>query len=86
MPISFAEKKPLKNISEAEIPYELPNSWKWVRHNTLFEIVGGSQPPKSHFLDNQQAGCVRLYQIRDYGDKPVPVYVPEKLPGSMARD
>ena len=41
----------------------------------MFEIVGGSQPPKSEFSDIQEKNFVRLYQIRDYGDKPVPIYV-----------
>ena len=77
--IAFIEKKDLKNISEEEIPFEIPASWKWVRHNTLFEIIGGSQPPKSSFLDAPKEGCVRLYQIRDYGETPVPVYVSKNL-------
>ena len=58
-----------------EIPFEIPDSWRWIRHNQLFEIVGGSQPPKSEFSDIQQENYVRLYQIRDYGKNPVPVYV-----------
>ncbi len=40
-----------------------------------FDIVGGSQPPKSQFSDIKKDGYVRLYQTRDYGEKPVPVYV-----------
>ena len=60
------------------IPFDIPKSWCWVRHNQLFEVSGGSQPPKSHFSDCPREGYIRLYQIRDYGDNPVPVYVPEK--------
>lgn len=74
--ITFTKNNSLVEISEDEIPFEIPDSWKWVRHNTLFEIVGGSQPPKSKFIDQPKSGYVRLYQIRDYGDKPVPIYVP----------
>ena len=77
--IAVLEKKDLKDISEQELPFEIPASWKWVRHNALFEIVGGSQPPKSNFLDAPKEGCVRLYQIRDYGETPVPVYVQKHL-------
>ena len=58
------------------IPFDLPASWCWVRHNQLFEVSGGSQPPKSHFIDHYKEGYIRLYQIRDYGSNPVPVYVP----------
>ena len=64
----------INDITE-EIPFEIPDSWRWIRHNQLFEIVGGSQPPKSEFSDIQQENYVRLYQIRDYGKNPVPVYV-----------
>ena len=39
-------------------------------------MSGGSQPPKSHFIDHYREGYIRLYQIRDYGSNPVPVYVP----------
>lgn len=53
----------------------MPASWCWVRHNQLFEVSGGSQPPKSHFIDHPKEGYIRLYQIRDYGSDPVPVYV-----------
>ena len=77
--IIFTEKKMLKPISDDEIPFDIPLSWKWIRHNELFEIVGGSQPPKSKFEDNPKEGYVRLFQIRDYGEKPVPVFVPQNL-------
>jgi type I restriction enzyme S subunit len=77
--IIFTEKKTVKPISGDEIPFDIPSSWKWLRHNELFEIVGGSQPPKSKFVDNPKEGYVRLYQIRDYGEKPVPVFVPRNL-------
>ena len=60
------------------IPFDLPDTWCWVRHNQLFEVSGGSQPPKSHFIDHPKDDYVRLYQIRDYGENPVPVYVPAK--------
>lgn len=63
---------PYKN----DTPYDIPDSWVWLKHNDLFEISGGSQPPKSKFKSEPQDGYVRLYQIRDYGEKPVPVYIP----------
>lgn len=70
------KEKPLPEITEDEKPFEIPEGWMWVRHNELFDIVGGSQPPKAQFSSVEQEGYVRLYQIRDYGDNPVPVYVP----------
>ena len=72
------KKKDLEEtpISEDEIPFEIPESWEWVRHNDLFNISGGSQPPKSLFSQEEKDGYIRLYQIRDYGENPVPVYIP----------
>lgn len=61
---------------DGEIPFEIPENWGWVRHNDLFEISGGSQPPKSKFISEARDGYIRLYQIRDYGNNPVPVYIP----------
>ena len=58
------------------MPFDIPDSWEWVRHNDLFEISGGSQPPKSKFINEARDGYIRLYQIRDYGNNPVPVYIP----------
>ena len=68
----------LSNISLDEIPFDIPSNWKWVRLNDIVDVSGGSQPPKSMFEDKMQDGYVRLYQIRDYGEKPVPVYVPQE--------
>jgi type I restriction enzyme S subunit len=72
------KKKDLEEtpISEDEIPFKIPESWEWVRHNDLFDISGGSQPPKSDFSLEEKEGYIRLYQIRDYGEKPSPVYIP----------
>ena len=43
------------------------------------EISGGSQPAKNHFISVPKDNYIRLYQIRDYGDNPIPVYIPEEL-------
>lgn len=56
-------------------PFEIPNNWKWYGHNDLFEAIGGSQPPKGSFVSSPKEGYIQLYQIRDYGEKPQPVYI-----------
>ena len=63
-------------VHPLDTPFDIPESWEWVRHNDLFEISGGSQPPKSKFISEARDGYIRLYQIRDYGNNPVPVYIP----------
>ena len=59
-----------------EVPFDIPDSWEWLKHNELFEISGGSQPPKSKFIEEPKENYVRLFQIRDYGNNPLPVYIP----------
>ena len=61
-----------------EHPYEIPQNWCWVKHNSVLDISGGSQPAKSYFISEPTEGYIKLYQTRDYGDNPVPVYIPEK--------
>ena len=61
-----------------EHPYEIPQNWCWVKHNGVLDISGGSQPAKSYFISEPTEGYIKLYQTRDYGDNPVPVYIPEK--------
>lgn len=72
-----------ENINKKELPistlknkpFSIPENWIWFGHNDLFEIVGGSQPPKSKFSDVCKEGYVQLYQTRDYGPNPQPIYV-----------
>lgn len=71
-------KKPksLPEISEGEKPFELPERWEWARFETALDFSGGSQPPKSFFIEEPKEGYVQLIQIRDLGEYPQPVYVP----------
>ena len=62
-----------------KLPFKIPKSWVWCGHNDILEISGGSQPAKNHFISIPKDNYIRLYQIRDYGDNPIPVYIPEEL-------
>lgn len=45
------KEKPLPEIEADEIPFEIPNNWKWVRINDLFDVArGGSPRPIKAFL------------------------------------
>jgi type I restriction enzyme S subunit len=55
----------------------LPKDWKIVRLGDVIDIQGGSQPPKDEFIYEPREGYVRLLQIRDFGEKPQPTYVPK---------
>ena len=62
-----------------KLPFMIPKSWVWCGHNDILDISGGSQPAKNHFISVPKDNYIRLYQIRDYGDNPIPVYIPEEL-------
>lgn len=65
-------------VPDWEWPYKLPENWCWTRHNSIMDIVGGAQPEKAFFIRESKEGYVQLYQTRDYGENPVPVYIPQK--------
>jgi type I restriction enzyme S subunit len=54
---------------------DYPSDWQIVKLGEIIDIQGGSQPPKDQFIYEPREGYVRLLQIRDFGDKPVPTYV-----------
>lgn len=62
-----------------KLPFKIPKSWVWCGHNNVLEISGGSQPAKNLFISVPKANYIRLYQIRDYGENPISVYIPEEL-------
>ena len=56
---------------------QLPQGWKLKKFTDVFDINGGTQPPKSEFISEPREGYIRLLQIRDFGAKPVPTYIPD---------
>lgn len=42
------KEKPLAEIKEDEIPFDIPDSWKWVRISTIGITQTGNTPKKSH--------------------------------------
>ena len=57
--------------------FELPEGWTIAPFLDVMDYEGGTQPPKRQFKYQQTAGYVRLLQIRDFGDRPFPTYVPD---------
>ena len=64
------------NGHSEKFPYDIPATWVWCGHNSILDISGGAQPSKSYFETTPKPNYVRLYQIRDYGESPVPIYIP----------
>ena len=73
------------NGHSEKFPYEIPESWVWCGHNSILDISGGAQPSKNYFETKPKPNYIRLYQIRDYGESPVPVYIPINLASKQAK-
>lgn len=56
-----------------------PSHWTQSNLGATCTFVGGSQPPKSKFLQAPGEGLVRLIQIRDYKSDRNVVYIPRSL-------
>ncbi|MFL0167512.1 restriction endonuclease subunit S [Candidatus Clostridium helianthi] len=44
------KEKPLAEITDDEVPFEIPESWKWVRLGNLFSVSTGLTPAKTNPL------------------------------------
>ncbi len=54
------KEKPLAEIAEAEIPFDIPESWKWVRWGDLsYRIQYGYNAPA------QKSGTIKMIRISD---------------------
>ena len=52
-------------------------SWCSIKFTDVLDVQGGTQPPKSQFISEPRNGYIRLLQIRDFGKKPVPTFIPD---------
>ncbi|MDN3476542.1 restriction endonuclease subunit S [Pseudoalteromonas sp. APC 3355] len=59
-----------------QVVIESPIGWEVVKFTDLLDVQGGTQPPKKEFLSEPKEGYIRLLQIRDFGKRPVPTFVP----------
>jgi type I restriction enzyme S subunit len=64
-------------VPEGEQPYKVPKNWICFRFTSLIDIEGGTQPPKSQFINEYREGYIRLVQIRDFASDKYIVFVPD---------
>jgi len=55
----------------------IPEGWEVASLSELIDIKGGTQPPKSEWIDEPKEGYVRMVQIRDYYTDSHVAYVKE---------
>jgi len=61
-----------------------PMSWTSRKFKDYCDIEGGNQPPKSVFASEPKKDYIRLFQIRDLGSNPVPVFIPKGTAKSLS--
>jgi hypothetical protein len=50
------------------------------------DVIVTNQPPKSQFSDKPKPGYVRMFQIRDLGERPVPIYISRESTNRFCRE
>lgn len=78
----------VKPISEDEIPFEIPESWEWVRLGAITTVLGGKRIPAGRKLSQNNTGHVYI-RVSDMKDGLVSMdnlqYVPEDIFPSISR-
>jgi len=78
----------VKPISEDEIPFEIPESWEWVRLGAITTVLGGKRIPAGRKLSQNNTGHVYI-RVSDMKDGMVSMenlqYVPEDIFPSISR-
>ena len=75
--LTSEEKLAQALVPDWEWPYKVPDNWCFFYFTSLIDIEGGTQPPKSQFIDEPRDGYARLIQIRDFATDKYTVYVPD---------
>ena len=72
MIVKFKTKESIKGGNNLS---EFPRNWALTKFMDIFDIQGGTQPPKSTFKYEPRLGYVQLLQIRDFGERSLPTYI-----------
>ena len=62
------KEKPLPEISDDEIPFEIPNNWKFVRFSTIISLQSGQDLNSSEY-NNDNNGIPYITGASNYGDE-----------------
>lgn len=79
--VELVQNKLLKSTFREHLgdPRTNPRGWPVVQLGEAINFVGGSQPPKTTFINERRPGYVRLVQIRDFKTDKYPTYIPKEL-------
>ncbi|MBR6936584.1 MAG: restriction endonuclease subunit S [Prevotella sp.] len=75
-------------ISKDEIPFEIPESWEWVRLGTITTVLGGKRIPAGRKLTQDNTGHIYI-RVSDMKEETVSIdnllYVPKDIFPSISR-
>ena len=63
------KEKPLPEITEDEIPFEIPESWEWVRLGEVVSVYGGKRIPAGAKLSDENTGHKYIRVVMQQGKK-----------------
>ena len=82
------KEKPLPEITEDEKPFDIPESWKWVKLGEIVTVLGGKRIPAGRQLTTENTGY-KYIRVSDMKDGTVLtdglLYVPLDIFPSIAR-
>ena len=82
------KEKPLDEITEDEIPFDIPDSWKWVKLGDLVSVLGGKRIPAGRKLTKENTGYIYI-RVSDMKNETVLTddlqYVPKDIYPSISR-
>ena len=58
------KEKPFADITEEEIPFDIPSSWKWVRLGELIKFQGGYAYKSTSYVPSSNNQVVRLGNVK----------------------
>ena len=82
------KEKPLPEITEDEIPFDIPDSWKWIKLGEVASVLGGKRIPAGRTLTTENTGY-KYIRVSDMKNGSVLtdnlLYVPTDIYPSIAR-
>ena len=80
--------KPLPEITEDEFPFDIPQSWKWIKLGAVASVLGGKRIPAGRRLTNENTGHIYI-RVSDMKNASVLtgnlLYVPSDIYPAISR-
>ena len=82
------KEKPLSELADNEVPFVIPNNWKWVRLGSIARVLGGKRIPAGRSLTQNDTGH-KFIRVSDMKNRSVQtkslLFVPEDIYPSISQ-